>query len=58
MEEQIFLDRLVRRFLNSDATMAELKVFLFLLEEGKLNETLNRIIDSEITSDSEPEENA
>ena len=53
MDEQIFLDRLVRRYLNSDATMAELKVFLLLLEEGKLDETLSRIIESEISAGQE-----
>ncbi len=31
--------------------MAELEVFLQLLKEGKLDETLSRIVDAQITSD-------
>lgn len=58
MEEQIFLDRLVSRYLSNDATMAELEVFLHLLKEGKLDETLSRIVDAQIGSDPETGETA
>ncbi|MEO6687018.1 MAG: hypothetical protein ABIN24_13690 [Dyadobacter sp.] len=56
MEEQMFLDRLVSRYLSNNATMAELEVFLHLLQEGKLDETLSRIVDAQTTSDSETDE--
>lgn len=56
MEEQIFLDNLVRRYLSNNATMAELEVFLHLLKQGKLNETMSRMIDAQIAADSENNE--
>lgn len=56
MEEQIFLDKLVSRYLSNDATMAELEVFFRLLKEGKLNETMSRVIDAQIAADSENNE--
>ncbi|GLU56032.1 hypothetical protein [Dyadobacter frigoris] len=56
MEEQIFLDRLVTRYLNNNATTAELNVFLHLLKQGKLDETINRIVDAQIASESDESE--
>jgi hypothetical protein len=53
MEEQTFLDRLVSRYLSNEATLMELEVFLLLLKEGKLDETLNRNLDAQISLDSE-----
>ncbi|MCF0055447.1 hypothetical protein [Dyadobacter sp. CY356] len=56
MEDQTFLDELVSRYLSNDATLAELEVFLFLLKEGKLDETLSRIVNAQIALDTETDD--
>lgn len=51
MEEQPLLDKLVMRYLANLATVEELQVFVHLLNQGKLDETLNRLIDAKIKAD-------
>lgn len=41
MENQIFLNRLVGRYLNNQASIEELEVFIHLLREGNLDEVIN-----------------
>ncbi|MBE9462839.1 hypothetical protein ACFP1I_15455 [Dyadobacter subterraneus] len=41
------------RYLSNEATAEELTVFLQLLKQGRLDETFNRIVDEEISSDAD-----
>jgi hypothetical protein len=51
MEEQLLLDKLAMRYLTNQATAEELQVFVYLFKLGKLDETLNRLINAQIESD-------
>jgi hypothetical protein len=48
MTESKFIETLVERYLNNQATEAELAVFLDLLRQGKLDNVLKTYMDKEI----------
>lgn len=55
MNESKFLETLVQRYLNNQATDKELEVFMDLLRQGKLDDLLREHMDKEEQEQDTPE---